>query len=62
MTDTELADYRIHDLESFNRTTGEGHEVAGLYLYQQLDCLVDLAYRVAWTSSTGRTCTSMSAG
>lgn len=47
MTDTELADYRIHDLESFNRTTGEGHEVAGLYFYQQLDCLVDLAYGVA---------------
>jgi hypothetical protein len=47
MTDTELADYRIHDLESFNQTTGAGHEVAGLYFYQQLDCLVDLAYGVA---------------
>jgi hypothetical protein len=47
MTDTELADYRIYDLESFNQTTGAGHEVAGLYFYQQLDCLVDLAYRVA---------------
>lgn len=42
-----LPDYRIHDLESFNQVTGEGHEVAGLYLYQKLDCLVDLAYRVA---------------
>jgi hypothetical protein len=43
----ELVDYRIHDLESFNQTTGAGHEIAGLYFYQQLDCLVDLAYGVA---------------
>jgi hypothetical protein len=42
-----LPDHRIHDLVSFNQVTGEGHEVAGLYFYQQLDCLVDLAYRVA---------------
>jgi hypothetical protein len=42
-----LPDHRIHDLESFNQTTGEGHEVAGLYFYQQLDCLVDLAYKVS---------------
>lgn len=39
--------YRIHDLESFNRVPGAGHEVAGLCFYQQLDCLVDLAYGVA---------------
>jgi hypothetical protein len=42
-----LPDHRIHDLGSFNQTTGEGHEVAGLYFYQQLDCLVDLAYKVS---------------
>jgi hypothetical protein len=46
-TSTKLVDYRIHDVESFNQTTGAGHEIAGLYFYQQLDCLVDLAYRVA---------------
>ena len=44
---TTLPDHRIHDLASFNQTTGEGHEVAGLYFYQQLDCLVDLAYKVS---------------
>ena len=38
---------RIHDLASFNQTTSQGHEVAGLYFYQQLDCLVDLAYKVS---------------
>src|SRR5437773_1340477 len=42
-----LPDHRIHDLASFNQVTGEGHEVAGLYFYKELDCLVDLAYRVA---------------
>lgn len=42
-----LAADRIHDLATFNQVTGEGREVAGLYFYQQLDCLVDLAYKVA---------------
>lgn len=42
-----LPDHRIHDLASFKQTTGEHHEVAGLYFYQQLDCLVDLAYKVS---------------
>lgn len=42
-----LPDFRIHDLASFNNVTGPGHEIAGLYFYQQLDCLVDLAYKVS---------------
>jgi hypothetical protein len=42
-----LPDFRIHDLASFNNVTGEGHEIAGLYFYQQLDCLVDLAYKLS---------------
>ena len=42
-----LPDHRIHDFASFNQMTGDGHEVAGLYFYQQLDCLVDLAYKVS---------------
>lgn len=45
--DNTLPGHRIHDLASFNETTGDGHEVAGLYFYQQLDCLVDLAYKVS---------------
>jgi hypothetical protein len=46
-TTVTLPDHRIHDFASFNETTGRGHEVAGLYFYQQLDCLVDLAYKVS---------------
>jgi hypothetical protein len=42
-----LADYRIDDLKSFESVTGEPHQLAGLYFYQQLDCLVDLAHAVS---------------
>jgi hypothetical protein len=37
----------INSLGSFDTATKEPREVAGLYFYLQLDCLVDLAYRVA---------------
>jgi hypothetical protein len=37
----------INSLGSFDTATTEPREVAGLYFYLQLDCLVDLAYRVA---------------
>lgn len=39
--------YHIRDFDSFTRTTGTGHEIAGLYFWQQLDFLVDLAYKVS---------------
>jgi hypothetical protein len=36
----------INSLQSFNEVTVD-RQVAGLYFYLQLDCLIDLAYRVA---------------
>jgi hypothetical protein len=38
---------RIKDLASFNASTSEPRQVAGLYFYYKLDCLIDLAYAVA---------------
>jgi hypothetical protein len=38
---------RIRDLESFSAQTSEPHQVAGLYFFSVLDCLVDLSYKVA---------------
>ncbi|MFL5705074.1 MAG: hypothetical protein ACJ8AG_19905 [Ktedonobacteraceae bacterium] len=43
-----LTNYKINDLDSFNAVTGDPHEVAGLYFYSVLDCLVDLAYKVSY--------------
>ena len=46
--DTEsLDDYAIFDLESFERVTDTPREIAGLYFYMQLDCLIDLAYLIS---------------
>jgi hypothetical protein len=42
-----LTNYKIRDLNSFNAATEDPHEVAGLYFYSVLDCLVDLAYKVS---------------
>lgn len=42
-----LTNYHIEDLKSFNVVTGDPRQIAGLYFYQQLDCLVDLAYKVS---------------
>ncbi|MYS80508.1 hypothetical protein [Embleya scabrispora] len=38
----------IKDAASFNRTVAMSKQVAALYFYQQLDCLVDLAYVVSY--------------
>ena len=43
-----LTNYKISDLNSFNAATGDPHEVAGLYFYSVLDCLVDLTYKVSY--------------
>jgi hypothetical protein len=42
-----IKDWKITGLGSFKDATGDGREVAGLYFYQVLDCLVDLAYKVS---------------
>jgi hypothetical protein len=42
-----IPDFKIEDLVSFQAVTNEPHEIAGLYFYQLLDCLVDLAYQVS---------------
>jgi len=42
-----ITNYRIVDLASFLGATGEPRQIAGLYFYQILDCLVDLAYAVS---------------
>lgn len=42
-----VSDTRIKDLESFNEVTKEPHQVAGLYFFAVLDCLVDLSHKVA---------------
>jgi hypothetical protein len=39
--------YRITNLHSFAEVTKEPRQIAGLYFYQMLDCLVDLAYKVS---------------
>jgi hypothetical protein len=38
--------YRITDQRSFQALTAEPHQIAGLYFYNILDCLVDLAYAI----------------
>jgi hypothetical protein len=47
--DGSLPDFRIHDLVSFDNLTGKVGDggIAGLYFFQQLDFLVDLAYKVS---------------
>jgi len=42
-----LTNLKISDLNSFNGVTGDPRQVAGLYFYSVLDCLVDLAYTVS---------------
>ena len=43
-----LTNHKISDLNSFSKVTGDPHQVAGLYFYSVLDCLVDLAYKVSY--------------
>jgi hypothetical protein len=42
-----INDHQIADRSSFAAVTGRGREVAGIYFFYKLDCLVDLAYLVA---------------
>ena len=42
-----IPDRRITTLASFTQVTAEPRQVAGLYFYQVLDCLFDLAHAVA---------------
>jgi hypothetical protein len=42
-----ISKHGIRDLDSLNKVTGGSHQVAGLYFYSMLDCLVDLAYQVS---------------
>ncbi|RVX40774.1 hypothetical protein EDD27_3199 [Nonomuraea polychroma] len=39
--------HRINSRKSFEQVTAGPYEVSALYYYQSLDCLVDLAYRIA---------------
>jgi hypothetical protein len=43
-----IPNYKIRDLKTFNEVTGDPHQVAGLYFYSILDCLVDLAHKVSY--------------
>jgi hypothetical protein len=42
-----LPNHRIRDLSSFQEVTQEPRQIAGLYFYQLLDCLVDVAYKIS---------------
>jgi hypothetical protein len=44
---SELPNYRISDQATFDNTTGAGHELAGLYAWAKLDCLIRLARLVS---------------
>ncbi len=39
--------YRIKDKVSFEKVTGRPYEIAGLYYFMRLDCLIDLAHKVS---------------
>jgi len=47
MATVSVSDYRIENLDSFQDVTGESGELAGLYFFSLLDCLVVLATKVA---------------
>jgi hypothetical protein len=42
-----IPDHQISDLNSFMTVTGDPYQVAGLYFFYKLDCLVDLANKVS---------------
>src|SRR5262245_1564003 len=42
-----VPDHQISDLNSFELVTSNPYQVAGLYFYYKLDCLIDLAHKVA---------------
>jgi hypothetical protein len=42
------SEHGIEDFASFEALTRGAHQIAGLYFFQQLDCLVDLAHQVSY--------------
>lgn len=42
-----VPDYRINDLPSFQQATSEPRQIAGLYFYQVLDPLSEMAYAIS---------------
>lgn len=42
-----ITDHQIQDFGSFKTVTSDPHQVAGLYFFYKLDCLIDLAYKVS---------------
>jgi hypothetical protein len=42
-----LPDHRTKDLGSFQNVTKDPRQIAGLYFYQSLDCLIDVAYKIS---------------
>jgi hypothetical protein len=46
-TATRIPNHRICDLKSFDEVTKRDYQVAGLYFFSSLDCLVDLAYEIS---------------
>jgi hypothetical protein len=45
--ESPIRDLKITNLSSFQEVTAEPRQIAGLYFYRLLDCLVDLAYKVS---------------
>lgn len=44
---SSIQNHNIRDLKSFVSVTGEPRQIAGLYFYMLLDCLIDLAYKIS---------------
>ncbi len=42
-----IPNYRITNQKTFAEVTGQTRQIAGLYFYQVLDCLIDLAYFIS---------------
>lgn len=42
-----IPDYKIRDLQSFEAATKGNRQIAGLYHFMMLDCIIDLAYAVS---------------
>jgi hypothetical protein len=45
--ETQISNHNIENLASFEDVTREPRQVAGIYFYMVLDCLVDLAYKIS---------------
>jgi hypothetical protein len=44
---SKVPNYRITNLHSFEEATKQPRQIAGLYFYKILDCLVDFAYKIS---------------